>query len=401
VSPYVLADDLSGALEAGAAFRSYGWRAFLPLRESTPPAGALRVLSSETRNQSERDAGEAVRKILAREKQAGAPLLFKKIDSTLRGPLGAEFKAVREVLAPKRVLLCPANPVAGRTIRDGVVRIHGVPLLGTDFRSDPYWPAKSSSAGEILRAHDITGFASIGLKDVRAGRPTAAKAMQAAFDSGAGIVIADAELQRDLGVIAQAGRDAGADFFVGSGGFAEAVAAQSGKDSTATRPAFPPHFSSMVVIAGSRSSTTERQIKAAAKVRRLKVIEVTPADCAPGKLVADVRRELESRHVAIIRFGAPPGSPIEPAALIACVSRSAETLAREIAPHVYFLTGGETAWTVCRALAGISLEILAETEPGVVFATLQREGAPPQLVFTKPGGFGREDLLVRLAEYVK
>jgi D-threonate/D-erythronate kinase len=401
VTPYVLADDLSGALETGAAFRAHGWRAVLPLRECEIPAGALRVLSSETRNRQADEAEAAVRAILTREKSAGASLLFKKIDSTLRGPIGAELAAVRAVLAPKRIVLCPANPIAGRTIRDGIVRIHGVPLLGTDFRTDPYWPAKSSSAADILRAQGVADLGFVGLKEIRAGTDTAAGAMMKAFESGAGVVVADAELQSDLGLIAQASRQAGADLASGSGGFAEAVAALSGKDAIATRPAFPVRFASMVVIAGSRSAMTDRQLKAAAKTGKLKIIEASPRDFDAKRLAATIRDELATRHVALVKFGAPAGTPASPADIIACVERAADVLAREVRPQIYFLTGGETAWTVCRALSGVSLEILAEAEPGVVFASLQREGGDPQFVFTKPGGFGRENLLARLLSVVK
>lgn len=76
---YVLADDLSGALEAGAAFRARGRRVVLQLDgfgQTTEDTLALH--SSETRNVTGRIAADGVRRILIHQRLAGANLLLKK-----------------------------------------------------------------------------------------------------------------------------------------------------------------------------------------------------------------------------------------------------------------------------------------------------------------------------------
>jgi len=62
---------------------------------------------------------------------ASAVILFKKIDSTLRGHIAAEIDAARAALGAARpVLLAPAFPAQGRIVRGGRVIVNGVALRG-------------------------------------------------------------------------------------------------------------------------------------------------------------------------------------------------------------------------------------------------------------------------------
>jgi len=65
-------------------------------------------------------------------------------------------------------------------------------------------------------------------------------------------------------------------------------------------------------------------------------------------------------------------------------------------PNSLFVTGGETAWTVCRALGGQRLEVLCELQPGVVVSRFERGSEVGINVITKPGGYGGDATLVEL-----
>lgn len=403
MTPYVLADDLSGALEVGAAFRACGWRVVLPLRPDGPPEGALRILSTETRNCTAAQAAKEVRRVVAAEQARGGHLLFKKIDSTLRGPLGGELGLLRELLKPRVTLLCPANPMAGRTIRSGVLRVHGVPLAATDFRHDSYWPAESSSVAEILHGQGIDNVASLELGDVRRGAPQAAEKIRHAATGGPVVVVCNAELHSDLTVIAAAARIAEVELLVGSGAFAEAVGHLGPVDRARQSEIVPPRFRSLLILCGSRHSTSHRQIDMLDKKRIGKIFELQAGQFDPTVFAVTVRDALDRHGVVAVRFEAPASPNPE---LAGVVVRDLGTLAHALdadarETDLYVLTGGETARVVCEALNGQELEILAEVERGVVLAALRRPTGKHQFIVSKPGGFGGETLLANLAETVK
>ena len=89
------------------------------------------ALDLDTRSRPERAARAIVRGSFSSRAAKSARILFKKIDSTLRGHVAAELAAVRGVLGRGRqVIFAPAFPAQGRTTRNGRLYVNGVPLRG-------------------------------------------------------------------------------------------------------------------------------------------------------------------------------------------------------------------------------------------------------------------------------
>jgi 4-hydroxythreonine-4-phosphate dehydrogenase len=155
--------------------------------------------------------------------------VFKKIDSTLRGHIGAELAALCASLPaqdlPVVCIVAPAFPDLGRTLEDGVLHIHGK-------AADPsaLWHAGAGGCRDGLEAElDAHGFAgtSLSLAQVREGEADALTArMQSASASTRPAIICDAKSNADLQRIAAAAADLPAFcVWVGSGGLAHALAA--------------------------------------------------------------------------------------------------------------------------------------------------------------------------------
>jgi 4-hydroxythreonine-4-phosphate dehydrogenase len=102
----VVADDLSGAVEVAAV---------LGARRIALGHAAGDVIDLDTR---ELPPDEAARRIRALDGR----ITFKKIDSLLRGNVAAELAAL-----PGELIVTPALPVEGRTVRDGILHVDGVP----------------------------------------------------------------------------------------------------------------------------------------------------------------------------------------------------------------------------------------------------------------------------------
>jgi uncharacterized protein YgbK (DUF1537 family) len=138
-----IADDLTGALEAGAVFAAAGMRSVVLTARGWRAGGDAEVVvvDTETRHVSP-DVAEAV----VAECAAGWDgLIYKKTDSTLRGNIAAELRALGG-----RVAYVPAYPAMGRTVVNGRVWVDGVPLEETSFARDALNPVRSGEVRAVV-----------------------------------------------------------------------------------------------------------------------------------------------------------------------------------------------------------------------------------------------------------
>jgi uncharacterized protein YgbK (DUF1537 family) len=135
----LIADDLTGALDAGAGFVRHGLRAVLPFSGQPGDARNADVILVNTETRDEPD-GATVRarafEAAQRLASAGIGHVYKKIDSVLRGHPGAELAGVLDVFGG-RALVAPAFPAQGRTTVHGQQLLHGRPVeqFGGDLRA--------------------------------------------------------------------------------------------------------------------------------------------------------------------------------------------------------------------------------------------------------------------------
>ncbi|MEU9882295.1 four-carbon acid sugar kinase family protein [Streptomyces phaeochromogenes] len=210
---FALADDLSGAAEVAAAL---GLRGRIVLGPATAPPrdGESVVLDLDTRQLAPEDAASAVRAALA---YADGGVVLKKIDSLLRGNLAAEAAAY--AAGATGVVIAPALPVAGRTVREGVVNLHGTALHTTDaWRAEP--GAAPVSVGAALGGVPTRV---VPLATVRAPEPALYDRLRALVAEGYHPVC-DAETDTDLDAIAEAALRLGPGIrLMGTGGLAAAL----------------------------------------------------------------------------------------------------------------------------------------------------------------------------------
>jgi uncharacterized protein YgbK (DUF1537 family) len=357
---FVLADDLSGALEASAPFRRAGWRVVVPIGppEALAPAeDAVFALSTESRNLPPDEAAAAIGRALASPLARRGRLLYKKIDSTLRGALGAEIEALRGAFPGRRVYFCPANPAAGRIVRDGRLLVQGVPLEQTEFARDPLAPARGGTLAEVLSQQGVPGDA---------------------------VVCCEAETLTDVRhAVSAALAERPPALLVGSGALGAALAERS---PGCAAPAVLPRVDRALIVCGSRHPASHAQLEHLARSGIAPIVELDSGGEAPADLARIALARSRSPVVAV-RFGAAT-CDAEPRVLTRWIASLVADLARAGLLDPLLVTGGETAAAVCARLGGRSLEILTEFAPGVVATQLARSGAPDLPVVIKPGGFG-------------
>ncbi|MCD8139586.1 MAG: hypothetical protein LUE17_07390 [Planctomycetaceae bacterium] len=398
----VLADDMTGAGDAGVHFAAAGLRTALAL-DPARIAAALAdhdvvSLSTESRFLQPDAAAEGVAAAVRSCRAAGVTHYFKKIDSTLRGNLAAELSTALRESGGEAVLLCPAMPKTGRTVVGGVLLVDGVPVVETELGRDPFTPVPHSRISLLL-----PGFVSIdiALDEVRAGVASVAARMDALVDAGCTAIVADAVRDDDLAILAAALRLCGRSILpAGAGGFAEAVA---GAPRSA---AGPDAMGRLLAVVGSLTSAASAQI-AHALDRDL----YTALSIDMDRALADPDRELA--RLADAAAGAGDGDlliantavPRRADALdrslglraAAFFGAAARTVAARAGCTRLYVTGGSTAVAVADALGLDAITLVRECMPGVVLGACRPAGSPVRWFITKAGGFGSPDTLSRLA----
>lgn len=358
MSDYFLADDLSGALDAAAAFHRAGRRVKVVLSpQEWPDADPEEIvgITTETRNLTASVAAETVVAAIRAGHDRGTRLVYKKIDSTLRGPVAAELAALAVAMPGTRFLFAPANPRVGRIVRAGQLLVHGVPLAKTEFARDPLSPVRDSSIPLLL------GGA-----------------------AGPQVTIADAETDADLAAAVQRMESLGEPWVaIGSGALAHPVAALHRGTSPVTRTNHvTPARGPMIFVCGSAHECNRVQAHELARECDVPLREIRPADmdAVTRTAIADVARQ---GAVSLII----DSERIESAKALHAVARVAYAVATETRATSVFATGGETAFAVCRALGVSCLTFQEEIEPGVSLA--RADGSLGAMYWVvKPGGFG-------------
>jgi uncharacterized protein YgbK (DUF1537 family) len=373
----LIADDLTGALDAGAGFVRAGLRSILPysgLPADAPEADVL-LIDTHTRDGTEDAARRTARQAAERLHAAGIARVYKKIDSVLRGFPGAELAAVLDVYGG-RALVAPAFPAQGRTTAGGVQLVHGRP-------AGPYQG------------------------DVRAALGPAADRCD----------VFDAQTDEDLERIARLGA-ARPEYRVwcGTAGLARHVASALAlvPRPGSRPPALPPSLA-VIAIAGSVHPATLAQIRAALDAGWAHVPLAacepdtgTSAETSEGSLRQRLGQALAHSRRVLLSFaplaggreqvGGATGSGFDVAAAAGALGRAARAIPLDSRPAL-ILTGGETAWWVCRALGTRTIEVLAEALSGIPAGVLTlAEGQVA--VATKSGGFGAPDALLTVAEFL-
>ncbi|MGH3345175.1 MAG: four-carbon acid sugar kinase family protein [Carbonactinosporaceae bacterium] len=411
----VLADDLTGGNAAGALFARRGLRTVV-VRDVDAAAGYaaavdVLVIDLATRHVPPGAARGLVAEALATLDRTVAEvrLVVKRVDTTLRGNVGAETEALVDAVAARagsrvRALAVPAFPAAGRITVGGIHLVDGVPLAETAAAADPLDPVRSSRVATVLRAQTTRSVAEVPLDVVEAGGEVLVNALQ----STAEIVVCDAtgppHLQAVADAAARVARAGTRWVSIDSGPFGVALAAALGVRLGAGigRDAPPP----ILAVAGSVTDLTRDQIVATEQAMAARYVDVAADAFDVGSTVRAVGRVIdEGVTVAGVRLGALRGparlDPALAATLPQALGAVARRLLRERRIGGLYVTGGDAAAAVISALEADGLTVETEIRPLAVAGRLV--GGPNEgLPFVSKGGLvGDRTAAVACIEYLQ
>ena len=167
----VIADDFTGSNDCGVQFKNKGLSTITILNKDDLElykSYDVVVIDTETRNMNENDAYITIEDIGKYLKfYFNDYNIFKKIDSTLRGNIESEIRALDKALEPDLIAFIPAYPKNNRTMYKGIQYINEVPIDKTDMVNDPKHPVITSNIIELLNCKSNMGFTHVSLEVIR------------------------------------------------------------------------------------------------------------------------------------------------------------------------------------------------------------------------------------------
>ena len=361
----IIADDLTGALDAAAPFVAVtGPLPVLWEVPANPGSGTSFALDTETR-----DAAELGVAWLAGFHNAD--LAFKKIDSLLRGRTVDEIAACLESGLFQSVLIAPAFPMQQRITRHGQQYWRAGP-------DDDWQPIECDLVAELSRCRVPTRLAS-----------------SAADIGGRGSFLCDAATGADLGAIVSAGsRLARPLLWIGTAGLARALAGPPAEEASQILPA------PLLVVIGSHHPVTLAQIERLVAHAPEAITTIRPGDAELVTTVEDLAAGLHERQRAALVLELADGTGAAVAG--PWFDRVMDLAIRRLpAPGSLIVSGGATLFRLVRALHARSLLVAGELMPGVARSRLEGGRWPGSTVVSKSGAFGSPELLVRWWDQVE
>jgi len=379
----IVADDLTGALDAAAPFAACGYPTAVALRRGRGDAAVV-AASAESRMLA---PAAAAARTVALARCLATPALFKKIDSLLRGPLAIEIAALAAARSPALVIVAPAIPAQGRVTIGGVQYAQGRPVH-VSVR-DPFAPAATSDLAALLAGAGMA-TRTLTLARVRGG-PARVLAELARAHGRA--IIADAERQSDLDDLTRAGLALGGDvLWCGAAGLARALAAALPPPPRAPPPS-PVPAARALVVCGSLHPASLAQCAYLARQDGVVARTLLTQEQTPRAAMAVARQAVRENRCALLTLaGASEDDRRDRARSLALLEEVARDV-RDIPSLGLVATGGDTAAALCRGFGFGYLEVRDVVVDGIPRAVGRGGPSDGMPVVTKAGGFGASTAL--------
>ena len=415
----IIADDLTGANVTGALLRKNGYR-FATFRHGAAVGpGVLSdydavAVSTDSRGIEPEAAYSKVKSTAQAFLLPAGCFYQKRIDSTLRGNIGAETDGLLDALGGEAVaLVCAAYPDVKKLVAGGYLLIEGNLLERTGVGKDPKCPVTLSSVRAILEQQTRYPVGTVGMDVVSRGAGAIQGEAEALIRQGTRIISFDAVAGEDITAIAQAGTSLGRPFITVDPGPLTLACLNAGKKQR-TRKRVLMVIGSVVPIVRQQAEAFEAFFKtglvqadvlalldenrsAAEKQRIFSALDA----CAQHSDFANREEDVLDLRETAERFGCNVETLSEHigAAIAELAATYLEAHSREI--QALYTSGGDITLGVCEALESAGICVLDEIEPFTMYGELiggPYSGLP---IVTKGGLAGRVDTLRNAMSYLQ
>ena len=413
----VIADDLTGANDTALQFAKRNIKSSVEINfmqmEDIEDKEVV-VVDTDSRDLDEYLSDKRVKDICEKIARDKIKCVYKKIDSTLRGNLGAEIKAVADVFKPDIVIIAPAYPANQRITIGGYHLLEGKPIELTEIANAPKTPVKKSYLPAILQEQVNKNIAVIDFKIIRQGANFINKKISKFIDQGRRWIVCDIIEEENFITLMDAVKEYKNILWVGSAGLAEYLPYYyrwSGEKVLS----MDKRKGAILVCAGSVSHITQNQVQTLLNQENIHLVKINMVRLLEDKnseLIEKSRiiNQLIKEQENILLATAQSDDEVEQAVEIGKkynlsrkeISEKIATIMAELIKSIevnslsgMILTGGDMAVHICRAIGVNSIKIISEIDSGVPLGYIESDNLEKLFIVTKAGAFGKPDVFIK------
>lgn len=420
---YIVADDLTGANDTGVQFAKKGYKTTVLILEDDityQEDCEVLVIDTETRNLEEQTARYRLNKILRGVDISQEDTIYKKIDSTLRGNVGAEIEEIMKIFEKQICIISPSFPSHQRVTIGGYLLVQRKPLELTGYiESISGKPEKDSFIPSLLTKQTSLAIGRIDLAEVCQGQQAILERLNELVKERKRIIVVDSDKEEHLQNIVLSGLKCSESvLFSGSAGLANYLAKDDGhKKKKCFKVDLKDNQGPILLVAGSRNPITVDQINFIKNNLEFTELKIDIKQIFEDKIriLADytdkcmkilksnkdlviytdaIKNEKESINQELMQRYGLSFKELENK-IKEFFGILTANIVKEIEVRNLILTGGDVAISVCKELGISKLNILDELLPGIPLARARVKNRDLNIV-TKAGGFGKKDTLYKL-----
>ncbi|WP_043930250.1 four-carbon acid sugar kinase family protein [Bacillus sp. EB01] len=422
----IIADDITGANDSGVQLAQQGLKTsvlFEMDKDSVQEYEAV-VFDTDSRSIDRSEAYQKVKEVAVFLKDAGFNNIFKKLDSTMRGNVGAEIDAVYDVVKPDFMMIAPGYPKNNRTILESTHYLNGVPLGETEISRDPKTPVTQSYLPDLLGEQTKRPVGTITVADLEKGAAFIQKKLDGYLEEQIAYILVDSTSENHLECILEYTKGLAYSFsWVGSAGIANYLPAfyeMKIKDN----PLFVPvNNGPILTVVGSVNKNSRAQLKLLLEKNNVYPIafESFKAVSDENERANEMRRvfneasEKGKQGMDVVIYSTGETEDIQKAwaegkakglthtkisnEIVKAIGSVCSVLLEQKFFRGVSMTGGDTVKQICELWDIKGFELLGELEIGVPISRFL--GKEDLFVITKAGGFGTPEVFINAINKLK
>lgn len=405
-----IADDFTGAGDAASFLRKSGLKTVyvngdcLEKYRPEPDVEAL-VIAMKCRSI---EAALAIEKVCAAcrwcMEQEAEHIYYKfcsTFDSTERGNIGPVVDALMELCGCPYTVLCPALPINGRTVKDGILYVNGVPLEESSMRNHPLNPMCKSYIPDLMAPQSKYPCYNLCLQELWDESCQIDEMLRRHSQNSEHFTIAvdycqDSDGQRIAAIFG------GLKVLSGGSGLLEHLGRLwSGENRRGEVRSETDTEISRVLLAGSCSEMTRRQIEVYIQ-QGGKAVRIDPLALLNGsQSLEQLKSQLIHAEEDILFYSSADTKTVEKnqqlgakhiSQLLESTMSILAACALDCGKTKIIVAGGETSGKVMQELGFTAYEILSDAAPGIpCMKPVDREDV---YLILKSGNFGEEDFFL-------
>lgn len=418
-----IADDLTGANDTALQFAKRNIKSCVKIKftaEDFAEDKDVIVVDSDSRDLTAQEAYTKVKSICETIKKYDVRCIYKKIDSTLRGNIGAEIKAVDDIFYPDLVIIAPAYPANERITIGGYHLLKGKLIELTEIANAPKTPVKESFIPDILAQQVPSQLLSVlDFSTIKKGPKAVEDKIKDFVSAGKKWIVCDVVEDENFITVMDAIKSFKQILWVGSAGLADYITYfynWTGQEKYNQNIRQGP----VLVCAGSVSHTTQEQVKMFLEHEDVNLLKLDV-----GKILLDEQQLVKyieqlkilangSKNILITT--AQCDEDVQTAVEIGKqfnltgkqVSEKVANFMAELVSALdlnklsgMVLTGGDIAVHICKTIGADSIEIISEIDTAIPLGYVKGKFLDKLFIVTKAGAFGKPDAFIKSVKAIK